>query len=192
MTGGDLARAVNRQTAPDVVVRDAGLAPEGFDARRSATSRRYRYLVWNAPDPDPLLDAVCWHVPQPLELRAMRAASDALEGSHDFRAFCRRPPAAPPDRPIIRRVRRASWSELPGPERFLRFDIEADSFCHQMVRSLVAMLVDVGKGRESVAGIVGRLRTGDRSGTPRPAPPGGLCLVAVSYAGSGAMLEGRP
>lgn len=97
----------------------------------------------------------------------------------------------------MRRVRRISWSEVrrvscpdvigigtrdDGLEgRLLRFDIEADAFCHQMVRSLVAMLVLVGRGGENAAGVVARLRSGLRAGMPRPAPPGGLCLVAVRY-----------
>ena len=64
----------------------------GFDARRSATARRYRYLVVNAPVADPLLAGLAWHVADPLDLRSMAAAADALLGEHDFRAFCRRVP----------------------------------------------------------------------------------------------------
>jgi tRNA pseudouridine38-40 synthase len=205
MTGQDLVNAVNRQIAPDVVVRAAELAPPGFDARRSAVARRYRYLVWNSPCPDPLLDPVAWHVAEPLDLAAMRSASDAVEGEHDFRGFCRRPPGAPANQPILRRVRRTSWHDLPAPVgadgavdaapgdqgRLLRFDIEADAFCHQMVRSLVAVLVEVGRGRERVAGVVARLRSGERAGAPRPAPACGLCLVAVRYPQGEAMLVRR-
>ncbi|MGH8997348.1 MAG: tRNA pseudouridine synthase A, partial [Acidimicrobiales bacterium] len=157
MEGGDLAAALNRQLAPSVVVREAARAPDGFDARRSATARRYRYLVWNGPVADPLLAAVSWHVPGDLGLRSMALASDALVGGHDFGAFCRRPPGAAKDEPMIRRVRRTSWSVPDTDEvadanaagatgRLLRFDIEADSFCHQMVRSLVALFVAVGRG----------------------------------------------
>lgn len=193
MTGEDLARAVNRLTGPEVVVRSASPAPPGFDARRSATARSYRYLIWNAPAPDPLLHPLSWYVPEPLDLRAMRGAADAVEGEHDFRAFCRRPPGTSADQPLVRRVRRATWAprEAPpgaGQGRLLGLEIEADSFCHQMVRSLVAAFVEVGRGRENGAGIVARLRSGDRSGAPRPAPPAGLCLVAVRYEG----LEAAP
>ncbi len=204
MTGPDLVGAVNRQIAPDVVVRAAEPAAPGFDARRSAVARRYRYLVWNSPSPDPLLDPLVWHVPEPLDLAAMRGASDAVEGEHDFRGFCRRPPGTPADQPILRRVRRTSWHELPPPVgaeggdevpsdqgRLLRFDVEADAFCHQMVRSLVAVLVEVGRGRERAAGVVARLRSGERAGAPRPAPACGLCLVAVRYPQGEAMVVGR-
>jgi tRNA pseudouridine38-40 synthase len=185
MAGPDLAAALNRQLRPHVVVRSAEPAPAGFDARRSATARRYRYLVWNAPVPDPLLDRLAWHVPGPLDLRAMVAATDAVVGEHDFAAFCRRPPGTDRSAPLRRRVRSAAWHEGPGPEgsegRLLRLAIEADAFCHQMVRSLVAELVAVGRGRDSAAGVVERLRTGSRAGLPAPAPAAGLCLVSVRF-----------
>ncbi|MGH9091644.1 MAG: tRNA pseudouridine(38-40) synthase TruA [Acidimicrobiales bacterium] len=175
----DLARAVNRQLAPAVVVRQAEPAPEGFDARRSATGRRYRYLVHNAPFPDPLLAHLAWHVAGDLDVRAMRGAADVLVGEHDFRAFCRRPPGTTAHQPIVRRVTDAGWTG--GPSTLLRFDVAAGSFCHQMVRSMVGALVQVGRGRATAADLVARLRSGTRDGSPQPAPPHGLCLEAVSY-----------
>jgi tRNA pseudouridine38-40 synthase len=184
----ELRRALNRQVAPSVVVREVEPAPPGFDARRSATARRYRYLVWNAPVPDPLLAPVSWHVAEPLDLRGMANAADAVIGEHDFRAFCRRPPGTGPDQALVRRVTDAGWSVPGGPEvadagpgRLLRFEIEAGSFCHQMVRSLVAVLVDVGRGRANAATVTGLLRAGRRSGALQPAPAHGLCLVEVTY-----------
>lgn len=184
MEGDDLAATVNRQIAPAVVVRAVRPAEPGWDARRSATWRRYRYLIWEASAADPLLAASSWHVPGPLDLRGMAAAADAAVGEHDFRAFCRRPPGTSPEEPLPRRVRHAGWSSsaVPGADgRLFAFDIAADSFCHQMVRSLVAVLVEVGRGRESPADTVARLRCPRRSGGPAPAPPEGLCLMEVGY-----------
>ncbi len=199
----DLVHVLNRQLAPAIVVHSAEPAEPGFDARHSATGRRYRYLVWNAPVADPLLAPVAWHVTDPLDRRAMAAAADALIGEHDFRAFCRRPPGTGPDEPIVRVVTDARWSEVVGPEtdrpgaisarldasgadaavpgRLLRFDIGASSFCHQMVRSVAATLVDAGRGRGNAATVVGLLAAGSRAGTARPAPAHGLCLVDVAY-----------
>jgi tRNA pseudouridine38-40 synthase len=191
--GPGLARALNRQLAPEVVVRRADEVDAGFDARRSATGRSYRYLVWNAPQPDPLLARIAWHVRDPLDLMAMRTASDVLLGSHDFRSFCRRRPGSDGSEPIVRRVTRARWLVDEEPEaadaagelagRLLRFEISAGSFCHQMVRSLVASLVEVGRGRENAAGLMMRLRAASRHAMPDPAPPEGLCLVSVAYDG---------
>ncbi len=200
-----LVHALNRQLAPAVVVRRAEPAPPGFDARHSATARRYRYLVLNAAVPDPLFAPVAWHVADPLDLRSMAAAADAVIGEHDFRAFCRRAPGTTVAEPITRRVTWARWAEAgsceladaaaggwdgagagegaaPGARtRLLRFEIEAGSFCHQMVRSLVATLVDAGRGRANAATVMTMLRSGTRAGAPRPAPAHGLCLVAVAY-----------
>jgi tRNA pseudouridine38-40 synthase len=190
--GTGLARAINRQLAPHVVVIRAEEAGPEFDARRSATGRAYRYLVWNAPAPDPLLSAVAWHVRDPLDLVSMRTASDVLLGSHDFRSFCRRRPGTDGSEPLVRRVTRAQWSVDDAPEvrdaragcaegLLLRFDIAANSFCHQMVRSLVGALVEVGRGRQNTAGLMDRLRAASRHKMPDPAPAQGLCLVSVTY-----------
>jgi tRNA pseudouridine38-40 synthase len=65
--------------------------------------------------------------------------------------------------------------------RLVRVTIEATSFCHQMVRSLAAVLVAIGTHAMSAADLTERLRTGDRAGLPAPAPPAGLCLVDVAY-----------
>jgi tRNA pseudouridine38-40 synthase len=189
----DLMVALNRQVGPAVVVKEAAPAPDGFDARRSATARRYRYLVWNGPVADPLFAPIAWHVTAELDLKRMAAAADVLVGEHDFGAFCRRPPGTAKGDAVRRRVRRATWTVAGDTEvsdantvavgsgRLLRFEIEADSFCQQMVRSLVALLVEVGKGGPTPADLVASLKDGERSGLPAPAPPNGLCLVSVSY-----------
>jgi tRNA pseudouridine38-40 synthase len=186
--GVGLARALNRQLAPSIVVLSATTVADDFDARRSATARAYRYLVWNAPAPDPLWNPLSWHVRDPLDLRAMSAASDVLLGTHDFRSFCRRKPGTSPDQPIVRRVTRATWCLDQGPEvsdagtgRLLRFEIEANSFCHQMVRSVVGSLVEVGRGRGNAATLLERLRATSRHRAADPAPAHGLCLVSVQY-----------
>jgi len=186
--GLGLARALNRQLAPSIVVLAAEEVSSTFDARRSALARTYRYLVWNAPAPDPLLDPMTWHVRDPLDLRAMEAASDVLLGTHDFRSFCRRKPGSSPEEPIVRRVTRAKWFHEEGREltdigtgRLLRFEIQANSFCHQMVRSVVGSLVEVGRGRANAATLLERLRATTRHRAADPAPARGLCLVSVDY-----------
>jgi tRNA pseudouridine38-40 synthase len=205
-----LVRSCNSQVGPAIVVREADIAPPGFDARHSARARRYRYLVVNAPVADPLLAGLTWHVAEPLDLRAMAAAADALLGEHDFRAFCRRVPGTTSADPIPRRVLDARWTKLDGrpvtarsagtsdigaTERgpttgaalapvvgdLLAFEIEANAFCHQMVRSLVGTLVDVGRGRKRPSDILHILRSADRAEAGQPAPPQGLTLMAVRY-----------
>jgi tRNA pseudouridine38-40 synthase len=181
-------KAVNAMLAPRVVVRRADHVPDSFDARYQARSRRYRYLVLESKAPDPLLAPFAWHVKDRLDLRAMVAATDALLGEHDFRAFCRRAPGTDAHEPIRRRVLDARWDEVRAAAdavgegvRLLRFGIEAQSFCHQMVRSIVGTLVDVGRGRHRAADVVWFLSSAERSHGSNIAPPHGLCLMSVDY-----------
>ncbi len=173
----DLQRSVNKMLAPAVVVLEVAVAPPGFDARRSATGRRYRYTVLNRAWPDPFLASTAWHVEDPLDLRAMALACDPIIGSHDWSAFCRRPPGEGAS--LVRVVRDARWVDVGGG--VLRFDIEASSFCQQMVRSLVGTLVAVGRGKKRAGELSSIIRSGDRSLAGQPAPPHGLCLWEVRY-----------
>jgi tRNA pseudouridine38-40 synthase len=172
-----LVRSVNRALHPQVVVRAAEVGPEGFDARRWATSRRYRYLVRNHPEADPFTAGTAWHVARRLDLRSMRLASDPLLGEHDFSSFCRRPPAEGGS--LVRLVREARWVDLGGG--MLRFEIEASSFCQQMVRALVGTLVDVGAGKRRAGDMTGVIRARSRAAAGQLAPPHGLCLWEVGY-----------
>lgn len=187
--GCDLAglqRSLNKLLGPAVVVRSLSVAPPGFDARRWATARSYRYLVVNRPVPDPFRAHLAWHVddPVPLDVRAMQLACDPLIGEHDFTSFCKKPPTStvgdPPS--MTRRVIDARWVELTGDdEGVLRFEIEASAFCHQMVRSVVGTLVAVGRGKKRAGDIAWILRSRDRSLAASPAPAHGLTLWSVTF-----------
>ena len=104
----------------------------------------------NSPSLNPFAVRTAWHVMQPLQLWAMNLACDPLIGEHDFAMFCRRPKLELGDheRSLRRNVFRAGWKEVPGDvPGLLRFEIEANAFCHQMVRSIVGTLVEVGMGK---------------------------------------------
>jgi tRNA pseudouridine38-40 synthase len=175
-----LQRALNRLLRPTIAVIDVDEAPPGFDARRSAVSRTYRYTVLNRPAPDPLLAPTSWHVEEPLDLAGMRLAADPLIGEHDFTSFCRRPKRPDGEEAsLVRRVRDATWTD--AGEGVLVFEITASAFCHQMVRSVVGTLVDVGLGRLHAGDVLGVLRARDRHAAGRLAPPQGLVLWSVAY-----------
>lgn len=176
-----LARSVNRLCGPEVAVRDPALVDDHFDARFSALARRYRYLVWNHPEPDPFTARHAWHVEAPLLVPVLRLASDPLIGEHDFSTFCRRPRGRPVEPSLVRRVTEAGWSD-DGDGR-LRFEIEASAFCHQMVRSIVGTLVAVGLGRMSAGDVRPALAARDRARAGNLAPPHGLTLWTVRYPG---------
>jgi tRNA pseudouridine38-40 synthase len=177
----ELARAVTKLCGPTIVVRDAVQVGDDFDARFSARSRTYRYTVLNRSVPDPFLAATSWHVERPLDRRLLRLACDPIVGEHDFSSFCRAPKRGDDEPPasLVRRVRRARWDDL--GDGVLRFEIEANAFCHQMVRSLVGTLVEIGLGRTTPAHLTTVLQVGDRHAAGQLAPPHGLCLHEVSY-----------
>ena len=147
-----------------------------FDARFSATARLYRYTVLNSAAPSPFLARTAWWIDNALDVKAMRLACDPLIGEHDFSSFCRRPND---DASLTRRVLDARWEEHDDGVR--EFWIEANAFCHQMVRSIVGTLIEVGLGKKRAGDITGILRAGDRSTAGNLAPAHGLCLWAVRY-----------
>ncbi|MGH9181808.1 MAG: tRNA pseudouridine(38-40) synthase TruA [Acidimicrobiales bacterium] len=174
-----LARSLNRVLGPAVVVRELSVADPSFDARRSAVARRYRYTVLDRAVPDPFLAATTWHVGHPLALGSLRLACDPVIGEHDFTSFCRAPRKVP-DASLVRRVVDARWVDL--GDGILRFDIEARSFCHQMVRALVGTMVAIGTGRRRAGEMASILGARSRAAAADLAPPHGLCLWEVLYA----------
>jgi tRNA pseudouridine38-40 synthase len=170
-----LQRRLVKLLAPEIVVRSVDIAPDGWDARYSARSRTYRYSVLTTPVPDPFRAGFVWWVPGPLDLRAMQLACDPLIGSHDFASFCRRQG----DADLTRTVTAAGWEAAePG---LLRFEITANAFCQQMVRSVVGTLVDVGTGKRRAGEVLAILRAKDRAKAGTVAPPDGLVLWEVDY-----------
>ena len=110
----------------------------------------------------------------PLDVDAMSAAAAALVGEHDFSSFCRRPKDQP-EASLVRRVLHTAWLREAEPG-LLRFEIAASAFCHQMVRSIVGTLVDIGRGRTRSADLAAVLAARDRAAAGNLAPPQGLCL----------------
>ncbi|MGE5227893.1 MAG: tRNA pseudouridine(38-40) synthase TruA [Planctomycetaceae bacterium] len=170
-----LQAAVNGRLAPEVVVRHAASAPEGFDARFSASAREYRYVVDTAAVPDPFIARFVWHRPGAMSVPAMRAGARALVGEHDFTTFCRHPGA---DRSTVRDLQRLTVSR--DGERVV-FSLRANAFLHQMVRSIVGTLVVVGEGRIAPEVVASALAARDRSRAAPVAPPQGLTLERVVY-----------
>ena len=173
-----VVRSLNRRLGPEIAVSRVAEAPEDFHARFSAVGRAYEYLVLDTEVPDPFLARVSWHLGRPLDVAAMDAAAAHLVGEHDFAAFCRRAG----DSTMVRLVRSARWERrTSGGAGLAAFTIEASSFCHQMVRSIVATCVRIGRGSappESMGAVLASL---DRTSTPGPAPPHGLTLIRVDY-----------
>ncbi len=173
---GGLARRLNGVL--DRAVRITGLvpAPQGFDARFSALSRRYVYRVSDASfgvDPLRRHDTLVWS--RPLDTELMRHAALPLLGEHDFAAFCRRRLGATTVRALLRLdVNRVD-------NGIVTADVEADAFCHSMVRALVGALLAVGEGRKPAEWPAHVLANRMRDPAAPVVPPHGLTLVEVRY-----------
>jgi tRNA pseudouridine38-40 synthase len=168
-------RMLNGLFAPEIVVLRATRAPEGFDARHSATGRVYRYRIDTHEIPSPFTARFVWHRSGALPLAPMRRAARHLEGEHDFASFCR----APADQSsTVRLLRRLAVS---SSEKRVEIRAIANAFLHQMVRSLVGTLVAVAEGRIEPETMPAILAARDRAAAGPVAPPHGLTLVRVAY-----------
>ncbi|WFE51760.1 tRNA pseudouridine(38-40) synthase TruA [Micromonospora sp. WMMD1155] len=173
---GRLLRRLARLLPGDVRVRAMTEVPADFDARFSATFRRYEYRVTDAPfGAEPLRrhEVLAW--PKPLDLASLNAAAGGLVGEHDFAAYCRRKENAT----TLREVTRLDWRR--DPDGILVATVQADAFCQAMVRSLVGAMLVAGDGRRPVEWPGSLLTNRERSSEVTVAPARGLTLVAVGY-----------
>lgn len=181
-----LVRRLRGVLAPDLRVSAvSAMAPE-FDARFGAQWRRYTYRVSDAPagaSPLRRVDTLSWG--RPLAAEALAAAAATLIGTHDFAAFCR----ARAGGTTIRELQRLDWNR--EPDGVLVATVQADAFCHHMVRGVIGALLAVGEGRRSVDWLAGLLASTRRSEEIRVAPARGLTLVAVGYPTGPAALAAR-
>ncbi|HEY7483844.1 MAG TPA: tRNA pseudouridine(38-40) synthase TruA [Streptosporangiaceae bacterium] len=174
--GDTLLRRLAAVLPPDVRMRRVTPAPEAFDARFSALARRYIYRVCDDPaGVDPLRrHEVLWH-PRPLDLDRMNAAAALLLGEHDFAAYCRRREGAT----TIRRLLTYEWAR--AADGIVAATVEADAFCHSMVRALVGALLAVGDGRRDVDWPAQVLAAGVRDPAVHVVRAHGLSLEEVRY-----------
>lgn len=171
----DLARALNAVGPDDIAVTGAGAATEGFDARRDAISRSYRYRILARPAPSPFeRDRALWWT-YPLDRAALDACAAALIGTHDFTAFT---PTQTDHVRFERDVLAASWEQQGD---ILSFRITADAFMRNMVRILVGTMLEASGGRRTPKSFEMLLEGAARTAAGETAPPHGLYLESVAY-----------
>ena len=168
-------KALNANLPEDVAVRAVREVPEGFDPRRAARKRWYRYTIANGESREPLSRRTAWFIEGNLDTREMQRAAQALAGRRDFSPFSGH---LEPGRTSVRTVFTAGWS-CEGSA--LLFDIEADAFLPQMVRRIVGALIRVGRGTVTVEEIVRLLGQAEPGSMAFVAPAHGLCLQRVWY-----------
>lgn len=182
---GRLRGDLDRMLGPAITIWRVRRVPASFDARRSATERRYRFRLWDRPAMPPMLAHDTWHVGVALDVAAMERAAQALVGTHDFATFCRRRVVTLGDgrvveAPLTRELRSVTVRRS-RPAGLILLRVVGNAFCHQMIRSIAGSLVEVGRGDRPEAWIGEILAAQDRARCGRVAPPQGLSLVAVRY-----------
>lgn len=172
---GDLAGAI--------VVHEVSIAPEGFDARFSALWRRYSYRIADGPARwDPLGRSwTLWHK-QPLDVGLLNEGASQLLGLQDFRSYCKPREGST----TIRELQRFEFSR--GADGVIVAAVQADAFCHNMVRSLVGSALFVGEGAEPPGWLLERLLARQRDAKSVLAAPHPLVLEEVSYPTAGGLL----
>jgi tRNA pseudouridine38-40 synthase len=184
----DLRRALNAVLPQDIAIYELARTHSTFHPRYNARWRRYRYTVLNQPVRSPLYSRFAHHVPEPLDVEAMREASRWLVGSHDFAGFGK--PTV--GESTVRHVMQAEWFVEDAADRggkLLVFEIVANAFLYRMVRTMVGTLIKVGRGQLSPDEIGTLLEVKERAATAPPAPACGLCLVQVAYEEAGNEVE---
>lgn len=186
---------LNSKLPRQIAVRDARFVPEGFDPRRAAGGKRYRYLYLLAPDRDPFLRDRAMHVYLgTVDVDRMAEEAKDLVGAHDFRAFR----AADCERATtVRHVFRAEivrrWL---GDDALVALELEGTGFLKNMVRIIAGTLLEVGRGRLPPGTVRARFADGDRTKSGVTAPPQGLYLDEVflkrEYLLPGDVLRPRP
>jgi tRNA pseudouridine38-40 synthase len=177
-----LGPALNANLPPEIAVLAAEPAPDGFDARRRASSRTYCYRMVVAPVLSPFERGRALHWPHPLDLEALERCASALAGTHDFTAFT---PTETEHVRFQRDVLMAEWRASPLTDtrsgRSLEFWIQADAFMRHMVRVIVGTMLEVGAGRRSIEDFQSLLAGAPRERAGETAPAHGLYLASVAY-----------
>jgi tRNA pseudouridine38-40 synthase len=173
----------------DIVVTNVRYVAHSLHPRFDAKRRVYLYNIFCGKAPLYMKEVV-WSVADTLDIRAMRTAALVLKGTHDFSAFCAsRSYADNKVRTIYRSELRVSpVADWLGGKRsggkIITYQVEADAFLHHMIRNIVALLVDVGRGDLPISDVRKILKTKDRKQLPSAtAPATGLVLYDVQYAG---------
>jgi len=195
LSAPDFGSALNALLPDDIRIIDASEAGPEMHPRFSALSKRYFYLIYNAPIKNPFLLRYAWHIKYPIDINEMRQASVYFKGIHDFKSFTTvgKVLTSNYSKVTIREIYDITISEektigffgaVESSGRFIKITIEADGFLRYMARNIVGTLVDVSSGRIEKEEISNIIRAKNRASSGIAAPPNGLYLERVYYGDS--------
>ena len=174
--------ALLRELPREISVTHAARAELGYDPRRHALTKTYRYVIHRSSVRDPFLSSHAWRIGERLNQQLMAEEALDLLGEHDFRAFRA---AADERENTVRRLVRAEVRSAGGDPRCLEIVVEGDRFLYKMMRVIAGTLVDVGRGRLPPGAVKRALCGGTRESLGMTAPAQGLFLDRVTLDDSG-------
>ena len=198
----NLHRALNRTLPPSIHISKIKTVQSSFHARHSAIAKTYEYRILRASDCSPFLTRYVYACAWPLDLEALQACARLFEGEHDFKSFAAtdpdlshrepvpvegqfhgvNPPTADASGSTIRSLSSSVWEQRPTDAgELLVYRVRGNGFLHHMVRNLVGIMIDVGRGQLALEEIPRILAARNRSEAGPTAPARGLFLHSVDY-----------
>ena len=174
----NLQKAMNRLLPRDIRVLETAEVHDGFHPRYDAVAKTYEYRILRAEICPPFERRYVYHYPYPLDEVRMIEAARLLEGEHDFSAFAAADPVDATGRSKVRRI--FSSCLMPEGNRLI-YRVRGSGFLKHMVRNIVGVLLEAGKGNLTPASIEARLQPGCKIPAGPSAPARGLFLVGVEY-----------
>jgi len=171
-------RALNAILPRDAAVVSCDEVDPKFNARHRAKGKIYRYLIYNRVERRAFGHNYSWHIPEPLEVDAMREAGRHLIGTHDFSSF-QAQSREDPDKDPVREIKRIEINR--AAQGYICSEFEAKSFLKQMVRNMMGTLVMAGRGKIEPGAVKQILEGRNRKLAGPTAPAGGLYLEKVFY-----------
>jgi tRNA pseudouridine38-40 synthase len=168
-----LKDALNAAFPPDLACRSCAEVDPRFHARLHAAAKVYRYRLLCGSEGDPFLRRYSLHVPEALDLGAMRAAAAALVGERDFRAVSN---AKGDDT-----ARRLDEARVESDGRLIDLVFVGPGFIYNQARVMAALVLEAGRGALRPDRVSSILAGRDRAAAPGALGPFGLCLVDVRY-----------
>ncbi|GHU72062.1 tRNA pseudouridine synthase A [Clostridia bacterium] len=179
--------ALNTLLPWDVRAMAADTVGGDFHARFMAVAKTYRYWYHNARVAPALERGMRWHIPVTLDAAQMNREAVGMVGTHDFAAFAASGSKA---KTTVRTVHSVSVTRAAHDPALIELIIRGNGFLYNMVRILAGTLADAGSGRLDKGAVDRAIETGDRLALGQTAPPHGLTLMSVEYAGDFSMNGG--
>lgn len=168
-----IKNALNSRLPKDIYIKNINIVNDDFHARYQALKKTYQYVI-NLNEFNPLNKNYCYYYKYKLDIEKMIKASKLFVGEHDFKTFTK-------NHKIENTVRTIYNIEFDVQDKVIKINITGNGFLHNMVRIIVAMLIEVGNNRITEEQLLIALNNKNRKFAPKLAPANGLYLVSVEY-----------